>query len=345
MAPVSSSLPPARKLLNWYARHRRHLPWRAEPGETASPYGVWLSEIMLQQTVVATVKPYYAKFLAAYPNVQALAAASVEDVCALWAGLGYYARARNLHKCAVAVAALGGFPKSIEALRALPGIGPYTANAVGAIAFGLPVLPVDGNVERVAARLFAITAPLPGAKKEIAAAAETLIRDKAAQAAPGDFAQALFDLGATICAPKSPNCPICPWRAHCLAKAAGLAEALPVKAKKPARPRREGKAYVLLDAAGDVLLLRRPPRGLLGGMLVLPEAPPVQTRWREAAAVEHVFTHFTLVLSVYAARVGALPEGALRAPAAAAPLPSVMRKALDAGRRALNHGGNERRSA
>ena len=294
---------------------------------------------MLQQTVVATVKPYYAKFLAAYPTVQALAAASVEEVCALWAGLGYYARARNLHKCAVAVAERGGFPKRIEELRALPGIGPYTANAVGAIAFGLPVLPVDGNVERVAARLFAITDPLPGAKKAIATAAEMLMRDKAAQAAPGDFAQALFDLGATICTPKSPNCLICPWNAQCRARAEGLAESLPVKAKKAERPHREGTAYVLLDARNNVLLLRRPPHGLLGGMLVLPEEPPVKTRWRAAGAVEHVFTHFALTLSVRVARVAALPEGALHAPAGTAPLPSVMRKALDAGCRALNHAG------
>ncbi len=315
------------------------------PGEFADPYGVWLSEIMLQQTVVATVKPYYARFLAAYPNVQALSAASVEDVCALWAGLGYYARARNLHKCAVAVAELGGFPNRIEALRALPGIGSYTANAIGAIAFGLKVLPVDGNVERVAARLFAITAPLPGAKKTIAAAAEKLMQDKAAQAAPGDFAQALFDLGATICTPKSPNCPLCPWNTHCQAKAEGLADALPAKAKKPERPRRTGEAYVLLDAAGDVLLLRRPPRGLLGGMLVLPEQPPVKARWKLAGQVEHVFTHFALTLRVHVARVKTLPEGALRAPAGSAPLPSVMRKALDAGCRALNHAGNDKRPA
>ncbi len=300
---------------------------------------------MLQQTVVATVKPYYAKFLTAYPTVQALAAASVEEVCALWAGLGYYARARNLHKCAVAVAELGGFPKRIEALRALPGIGPYTANAVGAIAFGLPVLPVDGNVERVASRLFAITAPLPGAKKAIATAAERLMEDKAARAAPGDFAQALFDLGATVCAPKSPNCLICPWSAHCQGRAEGLAESLPVKAKRAERPRREGSAYVLLDRQDNVLLLRRPPHGLLGGMLVLPEAPPVQTRWRQAEAVEHIFTHFALTLSVRVARVAALPEGALCAPVGSAAVPSVMRKALDAGCRALNHVGNGKRSA
>jgi A/G-specific adenine glycosylase len=296
---------------------------------------------MLQQTVVATVKPYYAKFLAAYPTVAHLAGASVDEVCALWAGLGYYARARNLHKCAQSVAALGDFPKRIEELRALPGIGPYTANAVGAIAFGLPVLPVDGNVERVAARLFAIADPLPGSKKAIAAAAEILMRDKAAQAAPGDFAQALFDLGATICTPKSPNCLVCPWSGHCRARAEGLAESLPVKAKKAERPRRQGVAYVLLDGQSNVLLLRRPPHGLLGGMLVLPEAPPVKTCWRRAGEVEHVFTHFALTLSVRAARVAALPDGALSAPAGTAPLPSVMRKALDAGCRALNHTDND----
>nr|WP_298222174.1 A/G-specific adenine glycosylase [Acidocella sp.] len=299
---------------------------------------------MLQQTVVATVKPYYAKFLAAYPTVQELATASVEDVCALWAGLGYYARARNLHKCAVAVAELGGFPNRIEVLRTLPGIGPYTANAVGAIAFGQKVLPVDGNVERVAARLFAITAPLPGAKKTIAAAAARLMEDEDAQAAPGDFAQAMFDLGATVCVPKSPNCFICPWSTHCQAKATGLATTLPVKAKKAERPRRVGSVYVLLDRQDNVLLLRRPPRGLLGGMLVLPEVPPVKARWRHAGAVEHVFTHFALTLWVHAARVDVMPEEALRAPVGSAALPSVMRKALDAGCRALNHADNGKRS-
>lgn len=300
---------------------------------------------MLQQTVVATVRPYYAKFLAAYPTVEALAGASVEEVCALWAGLGYYARARNLHKCAQAVAARGGFPNRIEELRGLPGIGPYTANAIGAIAFGLPALPVDGNIERVSARLFAITTPLPGSKKEIVEAAGRLMQDKAAQRAPGDFAQALFDLGATICTPKSPDCGICPWQAFCAAREAGIAETLPVKAKKAARPRREGTAYVLLDKQGDVLLLRRPPHGLLGGMLVLPEEPPAKARWRAAGEVEHIFTHFALTLSVLAARVAQLPAGALRAPAISAPVPSVMRKALDAGCRALNHTGNDKRSA
>ncbi len=290
---------------------------------------------MLQQTVVATVIPYYAKFLAAYPTVDQLGAAPLDEVLGMWAGLGYYARARNLHACAQAVAALGAFPRSIEGLRALPGIGPYTANAIGAIAFSLPALPVDGNIERVASRIFALDAMLPAGKPEIAATALRLMEDKAAQAAPGDFAQALFDLGATICTPRSPGCGICPWLGHCAAQARGIAAALPRRAKKPAKPRRTGIAYVLLDAADEVFLIRRPPRGLLGGMLALPEAPPVAADWRDAGAIEHVFTHFALTLSVQAARAD-LPASALRAPAASAKLPSVMRKALDAGRQALD---------
>jgi A/G-specific adenine glycosylase len=290
---------------------------------------------MLQQTVVATVVPYFAKFLLAYPSVEQLGAASLEEVLGMWAGLGYYARARNLHACAQAVAALGGFPQTVEGLRALPGIGPYTANAIGAIAFRLPALPVDGNIERVAARIFTIEAALPGAKPAIAAAAARLMEDEAAQAAPGDFAQALFDLGATICTPRSPACAICPWVGHCAAHQQGTAAQLPRRAKKPAKPRRTGTAYVLLDDTDEVFLIRRPPRGLLGGMLALPEAPPVEAQWREAGAIEHVFTHFALTLNVWAAR-DKLPEAALRAPAATAALPSVMRKALDAGRRALD---------
>jgi len=328
--------PPAAKLLSWYHAHRRHLPWRSCPGETADPYHVWLSEIMLQQTQVATVLPYYAKFLAAYPTVEALGAAPVDEVLGRWAGLGYYARARNFHACAQKVAALGAFPASIEELGALPGIGPYTANAIGAIAFGLPVLPVDGNIERVASRIFAIESPLPAAKPVVARAAEVFLQDQAACAAPGDFAQALFDLGATICTPRGPACGICPWLGHCAAQAKGIAAALPVRAKKPQKPRRTGLVYVLVDGADDVLLIRRPPRGLLGGMMALPEEPPAEAEWRDAGAIEHVFTHFSLTLSVLAARCAALPAAALRAPAATAPLPSVMRKALDAGRLAID---------
>jgi A/G-specific adenine glycosylase len=292
---------------------------------------------MLQQTQVATVIPYYAKFLAAYPRVQDLGAAPLEEVLGHWAGLGYYARGRNLHACAQALAA--GFPKTIEGLRALPGIGPYTANAIGAIAFGLPVLPVDGNIERVAARVFGIPSPLPAAKPELAEAAGRFMADAAARQAPGDFAQALFDLGATICTPRSPACGICPWRGHCVAQREGNAAALPARVKKPERPRRSGVVYVLLDAADDVFLIRRPPHGLLGGMLALPEEPPgalAERSWREAGEVKHVFTHFALTLTVKAARTKKLPAAALRAPAGDAPLPSVMRKALDAGRRALD---------
>ncbi len=291
---------------------------------------------MLQQTVVATVIPYYARFLEAYPEITALAAAPVEEVLGLWAGLGYYARARNLHACAKAVAARGGFPATIEGLRALPGIGPYTANAIGAIAFALPVLPVDGNIERVAARIFAITAPIPAAKPAIATAAATFMADAAARRAPGDFAQALFDLGATICTPKNPKCGACPWETACTARKLGIAGDLPARAKKPARPQRQGEVFVLLDAEGEVFLHRNPPHGLLGGMLVLPETPPAAAGWKDAGEVHHIFTHFTLTLRVKAARRKTLPAGALHAPAATAPLPSVMRKALDAGRAALD---------
>jgi A/G-specific adenine glycosylase len=315
--------------------HRRHLPWRSAPGEIADPYHVWLSEIMLQQTVVATVIPYYAKFLAAYPQISDLAAAPVDEVTGLWAGLGYYARARNLHACAKVVTGLGGFPRDIAGLRLLPGVGPYTAAAIGAIAFNLPVLAVDGNIERVAARIFAITDPIPGAKPAIAAAAAGFMEDKAARAAPGDFTQALFDLGATICTPRGPACGICPWMNDCAAREQGIAEILPARRKKPERPRRVGTAYVLMDGQGDVFLIRRPAKGLLGGMLALPEAPPVAAEWADAGEIQHVFTHFALTLRVQAARA-VLPDGALRAPAAQAQLPSVMRKALDAGRRALD---------
>jgi A/G-specific adenine glycosylase len=328
--------PPAQTLLSWYAANRRHLPWRSPPGVTPDPYHVWLSEIMLQQTVVATVIPYYAKFLAAYPAIQALAAAPIDDVLGHWAGLGYYARARNLHACAQAVAAAGGFPKTITGLRALPGVGPYTAAAIAAIAFRIPALPIDGNVERVAARICAITTPLPAGKPIIAEAAAGFIADPAAAAAPGDFVQALFDLGATICTPRSPNCPACPWQDCCAAYSQGLAATLPVKAAKPERPARTGTVFLLLDARGHALLIRRPPSGLLGGMLALPETPPTASAWQDAGDIQHVFTHFSLTLNVQAAR-GAIPSGQLSAPAATAPLPSVMRKALDAGLRALNH--------
>ncbi len=334
-------------LLSWYDRHRRHLPWRARPGEAADPYRVWLSEIMLQQTTVAAVAPYYEKFLSRFPDVAALASAPEEAVMQAWAGLGYYARARNLHACARAVAARGGFPRDIEGLRALPGIGPYTAAAVAAIAFAVPVVPVDGNVERVAARVFAIEAPLPGAKAAIAAAAARLGMDDTARARPSDFAQALFDLGATICTPASPACALCPWMAGCAGHRQGIAAALPRKAPKKLRPLRHGAHFWLTDGR-HVLLRRRPPRGLLGGMTELPGTPwraeawtqadaffhaPMPTLWRPAGEVRHGFTHFELRIALFAALVERIEgEGFLHPVEAlqAAALPSVMRKCVAA---------------
>jgi len=338
--------PPPDALLAWYDRHRRAMPWRALPGETPDPYRVWLSEIMLQQTTVAAVGPYFQRFLDRFPSVQALAAADEGDVMAAWAGLGYYARARNLHACARAVATGGGaFPRDIPGLLALPGIGPYTANAVAAIAFGYPVVPVDGNVERVAARIFAIETPLPAAKPALAAVAATLNQSAAAQARASDFAQALFDLGATICTPR-PVCGLCPWAPHCQARARGIAETLPRRAAKPVRPIRHGAHFWLTDHNNHVLLRRRPPTGLLGGMTELPgtawrstpwPAPeahthaPMPASWREAGRIRHVFTHFELHLSVYAAQVPTIQaEGFLRPATAltAEALPSVMRKCV-----------------
>ncbi len=338
-------------MLRWYDRHRRVLPWRAGPGQTADPYHVWLSEIMLQQTTVAAVVPYYRRFLELFPTVQALAAAGDEAVMSAWAGLGYYARARNLHACARAVAALGDFPDSVEGLRRLPGVGAYTSAAIAAIAFGRPVVPVDGNVERVTARLFAIDIPLPLARRAIGAAAATLNADLEAYARPSDFAQALFDLGATICTPRNPACAICPWMRCCAARAAGIAGDLPVKAAKAVRPQRHGTVFLLSDAEGRLLLRRRPPSGLLGGMTEFPgtvwrDAPftldevrasaPMAADWRPVGTVTHVFTHFALTLQVFAASVVQVAEdllqvGFLRAPDAMASeaLPSLMRKCLE----------------
>ena len=262
--------PGAAELLRWYDRHRRTMPWRAAPGESADPYRVWLSEIMLQQTTVATVGPFFRRFLARFPDLQALAAAPSDAVMEAWAGLGYYARARNLHACAKAVSAAGGFPTTLAGLRLLPGVGAYTAAALGSIAFGIPVVPVDGNVERVAARVFAVTEPLPGAKRAIGVAAARLGDDPVARARPADFTQALFDLGATICTPRNPACALCPWQARCRALVDGAPERLPVKAPRRPRPLRHGAHFWLEDLRGHVLLRRRPPSGLLGGMLELP---------------------------------------------------------------------------
>jgi len=337
-------------LLAWYDRHRRVLPWRAGPGEAADPYAVWLSEIMLQQTTAAAVGPRFAAFLARFPDVAALAAAPWEEVARAWAGLGYYARARNLHAAAKAVAARGGFPEDEAGLRALPGVGAYTAAAVAAIAFGRPAVPVDGNVERVMARLFALPETLPAAKPLLAAHARAFGAAKAARARPGDFAQGLFDLGATICTPRRPACGLCPLRGGCAAHALGIAEALPAKAAKAAKPQRHGFAFWLEDRAGNVLLRRRPPRGLLGGMLELPGTPwrgepwgeaeaaahaPADAAWAEAGRVRHVFTHFGLDLTVSMGRVEALPgPGVPREAVLEAGLPAVMAKAA---RLALAH--------
>jgi A/G-specific adenine glycosylase len=279
--------PPAEPLLAWYDRHRRTLPWRGE----ADPYRIWLSEVMLQQTTVAAVGPRYARFLARFPDVQALAATPWEDVAAEWAGLGYYARARNLHAAAKAVAARGGFPDTEAGLRELPGIGAYTAAAVAAIAFNRPTVPVDGNVERVVARLLAIRDPLPGARRLIAPAAARFMEQPEPQARPGDFVQALFDLGATICTPRRPACALCPWCDDCLARREGIQDSLPVKSPKAARSHRHGLHFLARDPAGRFLLRHRPPEGLLGGMLEIPGAP-----WREAEAwsLEEALPHAPL---------------------------------------------------
>ncbi len=340
----SSAIASAESLLRWYDRHRRRLPWRALPGKVPDPYHVWLSEIMLQQTTVVAVIPYYERFVTRFPTIEALAAAPLDDVLSAWAGLGYYARARNLHACALAVVTAGGFPRDLAGLGALPGIGEYTARAVGAIAFDVPAVPVDGNVERVVARLFRVVEQLPAAKPALRRLADRLGTDPHAVARPGDFAQALFDLGATVCTPAAPACGLCPWMAGCVGRCAGIAAELPRRAAKPQRPLRHGVHFWLEDAAGNVLLRRRPVAGLLGGMAELPgtgwrAAPwhrdealalaPMQAAWRPAGQVGHGFTHFALTIELFAAQVTQVaaegflhPVGELHAAA----LPSVMRK-------------------
>lgn len=282
-------------LLCWYVVHKRDLPWRATMGETPDPYRIWLSEIMLQQTTVAAVKPYFSAFTSRWPTVQALAAAADAEVMRAWAGLGYYARARNLLACARVVTAEHGgrFPEDEAALRELPGIGAYTAAAVAAIAFGKRAVVVDGNVERVIARFHALEEPLPKARPVIGALTDAITPDEGA----GDFAQAMMDLGATICTPRNPDCAICPLSESCRAFASGDPVRYPVRAPKAARPHREGTAY-WLEHGGRVLLVRRPAEGLLGGMLALPEERPAEAAWRDAGAVDHVFTHFSLTMTL-----------------------------------------------
>ncbi|PST23743.1 A/G-specific adenine glycosylase [Rhizobium sp. JAB6] len=311
--------PTAASLLAWYDRHHRDLPWRVSPpmaarGIKPDPYRIWLSEVMLQQTTVPAVKSYFAKFLERWPTVNDLAAAANEDVMAAWAGLGYYARARNLKKCAEAVAADHGghFPDTEEGLRALPGIGDYTSAAVAAIAFNRQAAVMDGNVERVISRLYAISAPLPGAKP--------LMKQKVALLTPtdrpGDFAQAMMDLGATICTPKRPVCSLCPFNGACQALATHDPEHFPVKAAKKAKPVRQGAAFVAVSDEGEIFLRRRIESGLLGGMTEVPttgwtaridgetgiEAAPFPADWQPAGTVTHVFTHFELRLSIWRAK-------------------------------------------
>ena len=350
-------------LLDWYDRHRRVLPWRPPAGERADPYRVWLSEIMLQQTGVKTVGPYFLKFLARWSDVTALGRASLDDVLRMWAGLGYYSRARNLHACAVAVLRDhgGAFPDTEEGLRTLPGIGPYTAAAIAAIAFDIRTMPVDGNIERVTSRLFAVEEPLPQAKPLIQQLAATLLGESRAgdnqsragdeKSRAGDSAQALMDLGSSICTPKKPACVLCPLNDDCLARTRGDQEIFPRKAPKKTGTLRRGTAFIV--TRGDELLVRsRAEKGLLGGMTEVPgsdwlagqddkaalaPAPALKgiAKWhRKAGVVTHVFTHFPLELVIYTAKVAARtrpPEGMRWVPIATLDgeaLPNVMRKAI-----------------
>ncbi|MEX2648442.1 MAG: A/G-specific adenine glycosylase [Alphaproteobacteria bacterium] len=339
----ASAHPSPRALLAWYDRHRRRLPWRALPGVRPDPYRVWLAEVMLQQTTVAAVIPYYERFLARWPHLADLAAADEAEVLAAWAGLGYYARARRLIKCARAVAERHGgrFPSEEAGLRALPGIGAYSAAAIAAIAFDRPAVVVDGNVERVMARLFAISEPRP--KARLRALAGSL----APRRRPGDYAQAVMDLGATVCTPRAPRCGDCPWASPCLARASGAPEDFPVRGAKAPRPVRYGVAFVTRRRDHAILLRRRPPEGLLGGMTEVPSTPwrgrlwtltearrhaPARARWRRVGQVEHTFTHFHLVLDVVSAAVESVAPDAgywrARSALGREALPSVMRKVL-----------------
>jgi A/G-specific adenine glycosylase len=322
-----------KSLLSWYDRAGRTLPWRVRGNSSADPYRVWLSEIMLQQTTVAAVAPYFARFLETWPTVAALAAAPRDDVLSAWAGLGYYSRARNLHAAAQQLSA-AGFPATEAGWRKLPGIGAYTAAAITAIAYDRPANVVDGNVERVIARLRAVETPLPDAKPELRArAAELVTADR-----PGDYAQALMDLGATVCTPKSPKCGDCPWQSPCAAYATGQPETYPRRAAKAERPRRHGAVF-RIQRDNQFWLVRRPDKGLLGGMAALPTTEwrakkftraealkhaPVAAAWKRIGQIEHVFTHFALTLDVYEADCAPSNDGWW---GDASALPTVFKKA------------------
>jgi A/G-specific adenine glycosylase len=342
----------AGRLLAWYDRHHRELPWRVAPAALAGgmrpdPYRVWLSEVMLQQTTVEAVKPYFNAFVERWPDVLSLAAAEADDVMKAWAGLGYYSRARNLKKCAEAIAREHGghFPDTVDGLSRLPGIGAYTAAAIAAIAFDRPAAVADGNVERVVSRLEAIETPFPEAKPLVRAAVEKLVPDRR----PGDFAQAMMDLGATICTPRRPSCLVCPLNAGCEALDFGDPEQFPVRAPKADRPQRLGAAFVAVRADGAVLLRKRKDSGLLGGMAEVPtsdwtarrdgettaDAAPFAAHWRFCGRIGHVFTHFALDLSVFRADVGERPAApgcwwALPKAIHGEALPTVMKKAIEA---------------
>ena len=337
-ADLSNQAALSTRLLDWYARSARDLPWRIGPADRArgvapDPYRVWLAEIMLQQTTVPHATRYYLAFTKRWPSINELAAAQDEDVMAAWAGLGYYARARNLLKCAREVSARGSWPTSVDGLRQLPGIGPYTAGAVAALAFGRRAAAVDGNVDRVFARLMALGGEWKREKVRLKQLVEALVPETH----PAEFAEALMDLGATICTPKSPNCRICPLRDLCAAQAEGAPERYPNKPKKVARPTRRGHLYVLLGQGQTVLTERRPETGLLGGMIGLPTslwsgefgAPefPYEGKWEEVGEVRHVFTHFALILKVWRAEAPGRGFELTRTQAADG-LPSVFAKGL-----------------
>lgn len=341
----------ANKLLDWYDIHARELPWRIPPKQSAAgikpdPYQIWLSEVMLQQTQVATVQDYYLKFLQNWPTVQALAGAETEDVMKAWAGLGYYSRARNLKKCAEQVVAEfdGTFPIEIDELKKLPGIGDYTSAAISAIAFGKAVPVVDGNIERVMTRRHRIASPVRDAKSQI----KQLVGDVLSTTRPGDFAQAMMDLGATICTPKNPACSRCPVNHGCLAYCEGDMEAFPVKAPKQIKPTRKGSAFVIQNLKGEVFLRKRAEKGLLGGMSEIPgtiwtarkdgetgrSALPFESNWQECGIAKHTFTHFHLELEVWQTKIAEHDLGygwwVALAELSAEALPTVMKKAIAA---------------